>query len=136
MAQDLNHNRYCIQLRKDGRSKKLMLGRLIYAAHNPDFDLYDRSLDVDHINRDSTDDRIENLRAITRGENMLNRILPNKTGNKYIFQIPSGSYVVTLWKRKEKKHYTKTFKTLEEAISHRDEMIPIIKGDDMEFLPK
>ena len=41
----------------------------------------DKALDVDHINRDRSDNRIANLRMCTRSENFTNRVLkPNQCG--------------------------------------------------------
>ena len=53
--------------------------RLIYKWHNNSFD---ESLQIDHINGDSNDNRIENLRAVSHQENMMNMKMrcDNKSG--------------------------------------------------------
>jgi len=86
------------------------------------------------VERDTTDN--ENLRACTHGQNSMNRHRPNKSGHRYIMRTHKGSFMVDIRRPDKGKRYRKCFKTLEEAISHRDEMLPIIKGDDMKYLPK
>ena len=51
------------------------LSRIIYKAHNKDWDITDISMNnfIDHINRDSLDNRIENLRVLTNQQNQFNR---------------------------------------------------------------
>ena len=51
--------------------KQCRFHRIIYKAFHPEFDLTS-SLDIDHINRDKKDNRIENLRAITHQQNAFN----------------------------------------------------------------
>ena len=44
--------------------------RMVYLLHNPDMD---QSLQIDHINGTTTDNRIENLRSVTCQQNHFNR---------------------------------------------------------------
>jgi hypothetical protein len=125
---------YRVGLTKDGVQKPFRLHRLIYASRHPEFDLYDTETHIDHVEHDKTDN--ENLRECSRSQNMMNYHRPNKTGHRYIKQIPSGSFQVQIKRPVKGKTHTKCFKTLEEAISHRDQMLPEIKGDQMEYLPK
>ena len=43
---------------------------------------------VDHINRDNSDDRYDNLRVVTESENVFNRPLPSSKYGAYIRLIP------------------------------------------------
>ena len=54
--------------------KNYILSRVIYKAHNPDWDITDVSQDnlIDHINKNSLDNRIENLRVLTHQQNEFN----------------------------------------------------------------
>ena len=62
----------CGYLRVCINRKKYLVHRLIYKLHNPEFNLSSDSV-IDHINRDRTDNHIENLRAVTKAVNNRNR---------------------------------------------------------------
>jgi hypothetical protein len=68
------------QLKLDG--KRYLVSRLVYLMHHGNLPKY-----VDHINNDTWDNRIENLRAATSLQNNHNRVLSvkNKTGVKGVF---------------------------------------------------
>jgi hypothetical protein len=55
--------------------KQYGLSRIIYKAHNKDWDITDNSKNnhIDHININSIDNRIENLRVVTNQQNQWNR---------------------------------------------------------------
>lgn len=96
--------------------KCVKLHRLIYEHVNgqiPD------GFEIDHINGIRTDNRIENLRLVSRGENQQNRHRPNKNNklgikgvvynkknNKFKSQIDVGG----------KKIYLGCFQTIEQAV--------------------
>jgi len=71
----------------DGERIKLYKHRLVYHAHNQDWDIFDGSMlnMIDHINHDPTDNRIENLRPVTHQQNNFNRICKgyHRSGNKW-----------------------------------------------------
>lgn len=73
---------------------------------------------VDHINRIRTDNRLENLRWVTKLENNRNR-QPGASGHLFIKQTKNHTYCVNF----QNPYQSQTFKTLEEAISARDEII-------------
>lgn len=54
--------------------KQYILSRVVYKAHNNDWDITDTSDTnlIDHINKNSIDNRIENLRILTHQENQFN----------------------------------------------------------------
>ena len=54
--------------------KNYILSRVIYKAHNPEWDITDngKSNLIDHININSLDNRIENLRILTTQQNNFN----------------------------------------------------------------
>ena len=70
--------------------------------------------DIDHINRDRSDNRITNLREVDRSTNLLNGEYQNSTGYPGVTQVPSGRYVAGIHVRRV-RHYIGTFDTPEEA---------------------
>ena len=58
----------------DGVNRNFYQHRLIYYAHNQDWDIWDTSPDnsIDHINGKRDDNSIENLRPVTHQQNMWN----------------------------------------------------------------
>lgn len=66
-----NHKRECVTLVKDGKPCVKSIHRLMMMVFNP-VDNMDE-LQVDHINQDSTDNRLTNLRWVTDMENQYNR---------------------------------------------------------------
>jgi hypothetical protein len=78
--------------------------------------------DVDHINRITNDNRLENLRWVTKSENQLNRgvcfgetkgICWDKGHNAYKISITRNGKTINYGRRK----------TLEESIKYRDEIL-------------
>ena len=75
---------------------------------------------VDHINRDKLDNRVENLRWVTISENQQNtgKRINNTSGHKNICYVKNRNR----WKYQKKikgKYHHKYFKTLEEAIEYK-----------------
>ena len=94
-----------INLCKDGNKKQFYIHRLI-ALHfilNPDC-----LPCVDHINGIKTDNRIENLRWVTKQQNGFNRNCKGYTINKY------GKYCARIYLNAKRTHLG-TFETEEEA---------------------
>ena len=79
--------------------------RVIYKAFHQDWNLYDL-LEIDHINRDKTDNRIENLRLVSHQQNQFNKNTKGYTIVKYGFR----AYIYLNGKK-----YSKYFKIEEDA---------------------
>ena len=75
---------------------------------------------VDHINNIRSDNRVENLRWTTQSENCIN--IPTRAKNRHIYSSSPGSHRVKIL-RNGKWVFNKTFKTIEEAITARDDFL-------------
>ena len=97
----------------------ILAHRLIWIWHNGQVP---KKMVVDHINRDLTDHRIENLRCCTLAENLLNRTVGknSKTGLKNITRGRNGKYCVCI--RRE-------FPTKKAAIAFRDKTLSALHGE-------
>ena len=60
---------------------KYRMHRLVWIYHNGAIPL---GMEIDHINRDKHDNRIENLRMVTRWENQHNAIVTTKSGGTWV----------------------------------------------------
>ena len=109
-----------VKLIKDGKQKTFKIHRLvaIYYIHNDD---PENKREVDHINRITTDNSLENLRWVNRSENMNNTgtYKNNTSGHKYIV-YHKGMDRWGYQKRTNGKAFCKYFKTLDEAISFKE----------------
>jgi len=107
---------YVIRLSKNNIQKNYFLHRLIAEAYIPN---PENKPFIDHINRIKTDNRIENLRWVTSSENKINTgvRIDNKLNEKHISKV-RNSYIFRINRNNVK--YSKTFKTLQEAIDYRD----------------
>ncbi len=67
-----DYNRY---LKTPINNKDFRFHRIVYYAHNPDWDIYNssRNNSIDHIDRDKLNNNISNLRVVNQRENSLNR---------------------------------------------------------------
>jgi len=113
---------YKVGLRKNKIKKFLTIHRLCYMCHNPTEDII--SFEIDHIDNDRTNNKIENLRKATKSENRSNTKTQknNKsTGYKNITKTKWNTYRFKLYKNGI--HYSKNFKTLEESIEYRNRVV-------------
>ena len=72
---------------KNGTHKKyveyptvLPISRVYYCAK---YGIINKNMDIDHINNDTFDNRIENLQELTRKENLAKRMLPEELSELY-----------------------------------------------------
>jgi len=108
-----NRGYYCYTIEK----RNILVHRLIaeHFIENPDNKPF-----VDHIDRNRTNNKLNNLRWATRSENNQNTAVQknNKIGIKNILYDKNVKH----WRYKKMfngKYHQKTFKTLEEAIQYK-----------------
>jgi len=104
-----------LQTRVDGKNFKV--ARIIYAMHYGD----PEGMQVDHINHDRLDNRIENLRLVTQQENQHNqsKLKTNKSGfTGVVWNKKSERWIVHISVNK-KQAYLGSFKKKRDAIFRR-----------------
>ena len=75
---------------------------------------------IDHINRDKTDNRVENLRRVTNGQNIRNTA--DRTENRCNYALPQGrGWKVQVKVGNETAKHLGCFKDLDDARRVRDE---------------
>ena len=118
---------YVVQLYKNKKMKRFLLHRLVFKSHNPLINI--KELFIDHINQDKLNNNINNLRLATRSQNQYNsKVYKNNIlGIKNIFKTKSNTFTVNIVK--DKKKHSKNFKTLEDAIIHRDLKLAEMHGE-------
>jgi len=91
------YKRYYITINK----KRIALSRLVYKVYNPDWDITDtrKSNLIDHINNNSIDNRIENLRILTHQQNQFNT---NAKG--YCWDNRANKWLATITLNAKQKH--------------------------------
>lgn len=95
--------------------------RLVATAFLPN---PDNLAEVDHINRIRTDNRVENLRWVTRSDNCMNKgcRVDSKSKEKNIYARADGMFIVKKMVD-GKRLYLGIYDTLEDAIAARDKPI-------------
>ncbi len=106
-AADKNRFYACTSVRTDGKSKNVLMHRMIMNAT--------KGLTVDHKNRDSLDNTRSNLRFATKSQQMMNRKMfyNNSLGVKGVYR-KRRCFGVDI-RVNGKKMWVGSFKTLEEA---------------------
>jgi hypothetical protein len=96
------------------------LAHLLMTGRDPE------SMEMDHINGNTLDDRWSNLRAVTRSQNLMNRrpfskgeASPYFTGHKCVYKRAGkrGDVYFVVLSIEGRSHYKGTFKNIEDAIA-------------------
>ena len=110
-----------INLYNKGKKKDYYIHRLVALNHLVNND--ETKKQIDHIDRNKTNNNVNNLRWCNSSENSLNKDYYHKKqdGNHNIWITSKLRYIVSFMINKIKT--TKSFKILEDAIIFRDEFI-------------
>ena len=118
---------YTFKLQVDKEKKSIDLHRLLGLTYIPN---PENKLCIDHIDRNRLNNKLSNLRWVTKQENSENRSLQKnnisreQNINKKICKTKYGDY--TYYRFKIKRNgviHSKPFKTLEEAVAYRDDYL-------------
>ena len=102
-----------------GRENPRTIHRLVALTFIPN---PDNKPEVDHIDRNRLNNKLENLRWVTHSENELNKgYHSRKKDSTHHISMDHNSFRVEFYKLK--KRIRKCFKTLEEAVSFRDQFM-------------
>ena len=122
LKQTANQDGYLkIELRNDTRSFKAVVSRLVAQAFIPN---PENKPEVDHIDRNTTNNKVDNLRWVNRNQNCINRKAYNQLNEKHIYMLPNRNkkFVVQI-KRDNKIIHRSQYYTLEEAIVQRNSIL-------------
>jgi hypothetical protein len=116
----------------DGRYRRIKIHNKSYRTHRLIFFMFNGYLPeaVDHINGNSLDNRIENLRAATASENQGNTAVrkDNTSGYKGVSRHRDGKFQAAITKNK-KRYYLGLYNTPEEAYEAYCEAALELQGD-------
>lgn len=103
---------------------QLLAHRVVWAWHYGEWPI----LEIDHINRNRLDNRIENLRDVSHSENERNKSLSirSKTGETGVYRTRSGRYSAN-YVSHLKKLQIGTYATIAEAAEARAKFIAAMK---------
>lgn len=95
-----------IQMKEGSYKAHRLIWAIYYGEHPGEFE-------IDHINQNKADNRIENLRIATRRQNIANKP-PKRKMPKGVYVTPAGNYKAMIWEL-DRRNYLGTYKTISEA---------------------
>ena len=104
---------------RNNNYRQVQYGNKQYMEHRIIWEVYygpiPEDLEIDHINRIRDDNRLENLRLVSKEQQQINRIVKDKTGKRGVyFNKISGKYYSQI-KVKKVRFNLGYFNTIEEA---------------------
>jgi len=121
MKQRLDKGYFKISLTNNKIQTSLSVHRLVYQMFNLKSG-EEMPETIDHKNGNKIDNSLDNLRGATSSQNNRNKgkIITNTSGYKNIRINSCGNYQIMICRGNGLKDYSKTFKTLVEALEHRN----------------
>lgn len=118
-------SRYVLGWLVDGKQTLLQGARIIWVMHHGPIP---EGMEIDHIDRDPSNNHLDNLRLVSRIQNMTNSGMhkTNKSGICGVSKYHNGPYTywrasIAVTRHTVTKRIAKAFKTQEEAIAQRKE---------------
>ena len=108
----------CLRYRIGFCRKYYLRSRLVWAWHTGQWPVKQ----IDHIDNNTLNDKIENLRDVSNGENSINRRAYGEINFKNIQKRKNGKFFVRIVSKKI-PFYIGTFEKLQDAIKERDKFI-------------
>ena len=128
LSTELRRGYLSVHLHKDGKGKHCLLHRLLAERFIPN---PNHLPTVDHLNRNKTDNRLENLMWKSRSDQNLNRgrCLKGTNTNEPNIHFCERDTVFVVQLQKDFVRYKRNFQTLDEAISFRNQLLNTLKLD-------
>jgi len=106
---------------KGGKQNHHKIHQLVAKAFIPNPNNY---TEIDHIDRNTANNRVENLRWVNRSENCRNMKMrtDNTSGHRGVFFSSQKQKWVVSFEINKKKHYGGSFNSIEEAVACRDKI--------------
>jgi len=93
--------------------KKFYQHRIIYLIHNPKWDIYDRKQEINHKNKNRSDNKIENLEVVTNLQNSQDKNMDKVKG--YFFYKDGRPKPYRFVFRANGKRYSKCFSNIDDG---------------------
>lgn len=114
---------YC-RLNKNGKTKFKYIHRLLAEIFIPNPQNHP---EVDHIDRNRTNNNLENLQWVSRNQNQINRKTRNKSGYRHIYIYPQNPIYTLKIVRNKKLIFIENFNiykyTIQDIVKYRNEIV-------------
>jgi hypothetical protein len=112
--------------------KNQKIHRLVANAFIPN---PENKTEIDHIDRNPANNRVDNLRWTTRAENMINCSLrsDNISGHRGIYFVKQRQKWVICYEFEKKKHYGGQYDTFEEAVANYKDPSNLKSGETLDY---
>ena len=100
--------------------KDYLLHRVIYKICNPDFDLLNGKIEINHIDENKDNFHISNLEKVDRSQNQQQKSNTGKNAKGYFYEKSNNRFIANY--RKDGKYYTKSFSINKYGLEEAEQM--------------